>query len=76
MRRLQHGQASRGWEASREWADLWGGTTDRKSWNFSPKRRDYMSEVDDAGLLERARRGDEDAFSRLFARYQRVIYRF
>ena len=35
-----------------------------------------MSEVDDAGLLERARRGDEDAFSRLFARYQRVIYRY
>jgi RNA polymerase sigma-70 factor (ECF subfamily) len=36
-----------------------------------------MSEVDDdAGLIERARRGDEEAFSRLFARYQRVIYRY
>ena len=36
-----------------------------------------MSEVDDdVGLIERARRGDEDAFSRLFARHQRVIYRY
>jgi RNA polymerase sigma-70 factor (ECF subfamily) len=32
--------------------------------------------VDDAGLLERARRGDEQAFSTLFARYQRSIYRY
>jgi RNA polymerase sigma-70 factor, ECF subfamily len=45
-------------------------------WNFSPERRDYMSEVDDAGLLERARRGDEDAFSQLYARHQRAIYRY
>jgi RNA polymerase sigma-70 factor (ECF subfamily) len=35
-----------------------------------------MSDVDDVGLLERARRGDQDAFSRLFARYQRAIYRY
>jgi RNA polymerase sigma-70 factor (ECF subfamily) len=45
-------------------------------WNFSPGSRDYMSEVDDAGLLERARRGDEAAFSELFARHQRAIYRY
>jgi RNA polymerase sigma-70 factor (ECF subfamily) len=32
--------------------------------------------VDDVGLLERARRGDEEAFSRLFARYQRAVYRY
>lgn len=32
--------------------------------------------MDDVGLLDRARRGDEDAFSRLFARYQRAIYRY
>jgi RNA polymerase sigma-70 factor (ECF subfamily) len=35
-----------------------------------------MSDVDDVGLLERARRGDQEAFSRLFARYQRAIYRY
>lgn len=35
-----------------------------------------MSEVDDAGLLERARRGDELAFSQLFERYQRAVYRY
>lgn len=35
-----------------------------------------MSEVDDAQLLERARGGDEDAFSQLFARHQRTIYRY
>jgi RNA polymerase sigma-70 factor, ECF subfamily len=32
--------------------------------------------VDDAGLLERVRRGDEQAFSTLFARYKRPIYRY
>ena len=31
--------------------------------------------MDDDGLLERARRGDEVAFSQLFGRYQRAIYR-
>jgi len=32
--------------------------------------------VDDERLLERARKGDEDAVSRLFARYQAAIYRY
>jgi RNA polymerase sigma-70 factor (ECF subfamily) len=32
--------------------------------------------VDDERLLERARRGDADAVSRLFARYQAPIYRY
>jgi RNA polymerase sigma-70 factor (ECF subfamily) len=31
---------------------------------------------DDAGLLRRARQGDEAAFSRLFARHQRAVYLF
>src|SRR5215470_4350109 len=35
-----------------------------------------MSDVDDVGLLDRARRGDQDAFSRLFAHYQRAIFRY
>jgi RNA polymerase sigma-70 factor (ECF subfamily) len=35
-----------------------------------------MSEVDDVNLLDRARRGDEEAFSQLFARHQRDIYRY
>jgi RNA polymerase sigma-70 factor (ECF subfamily) len=35
-----------------------------------------MTEVDDVGLLQRARRGDEAAFSELFARHQRAIYRY
>jgi RNA polymerase sigma-70 factor (ECF subfamily) len=35
-----------------------------------------MSEVDDADLLKRARRGDEDAFSQLFGRHQGAIYRY
>ena len=33
-----------------------------------------MSEVDDALLLEQARRGDQEALSALFARHQRAIY--
>jgi RNA polymerase sigma-70 factor (ECF subfamily) len=32
--------------------------------------------MDDAGLLDRARRGDELAFSQLFARYQRAVHRY
>jgi RNA polymerase sigma-70 factor (ECF subfamily) len=32
--------------------------------------------VDDALLLERARQGDEDAFSSLFARYQRSLFKY
>jgi RNA polymerase sigma-70 factor (ECF subfamily) len=35
-----------------------------------------MFEVDDVELLERACRGDEDAFTRLFARHQGAIYRY
>lgn len=35
-----------------------------------------MSEVDDAGLLDRARKGDEGAFAELFGRYQRGVYRY
>jgi RNA polymerase sigma-70 factor, ECF subfamily len=35
-----------------------------------------MSDVDDVDLLQRARRGDEAAFSRLFERYQRGLYRY
>jgi RNA polymerase sigma-70 factor (ECF subfamily) len=33
-------------------------------------------QVDDEGLFDRARRGDEAAFSRLFAGHQRSIYRY
>jgi RNA polymerase sigma-70 factor (ECF subfamily) len=32
--------------------------------------------VDDVELLERARQGDEAAFSQLFERYQRAVYRY
>ena len=35
-----------------------------------------MKGGDDAALLERARRGDEDAFSEFFSRHQRAIYRY
>jgi RNA polymerase sigma-70 factor (ECF subfamily) len=35
-----------------------------------------MNEVDDAELVERARRGDETAFSQLFGRHQGAIYRY
>lgn len=35
-----------------------------------------MSEVEDVALLDRSRRGDEEAFSRLFGRYQRTIHRY
>jgi RNA polymerase sigma-70 factor, ECF subfamily len=36
-----------------------------------------MNEVhDDGGLLTRARRGDEAAFSELFSRYQRAVYHY
>jgi RNA polymerase sigma-70 factor (ECF subfamily) len=33
-------------------------------------------DVDDAGLLERAGKGDVDAFSALFGRYQRPLHRY
>ena len=32
--------------------------------------------IDDAALLERARRGDERAFSDLFSRHQRAVFRY
>src|SRR5215813_3489204 len=32
--------------------------------------------MDDAGLLERALRGDEDAFSELYSRHQRAVFRY
>jgi RNA polymerase sigma-70 factor, ECF subfamily len=35
-----------------------------------------MNEIDDAALLEQARRGDEDAFSELFSRHQRAVFRY
>ena len=35
-----------------------------------------MNDVDDAELLERARRGDENAFSQLFGRHQGAICRY
>jgi RNA polymerase sigma-70 factor (ECF subfamily) len=35
-----------------------------------------MNGIDDAALLERARRGDENAFSELFARHQRAVFRY
>jgi RNA polymerase sigma-70 factor, ECF subfamily len=35
-----------------------------------------MKGIDDAALLERARRGDEDAFSELFSRHQHAVFRY
>ena len=35
-----------------------------------------MNEVDDVELIERVRRGDEDAFSCLFERHQGAIFRY
>src|SRR5215510_14647072 len=35
-----------------------------------------MKGIDDAALLERARHGDEDAFSELFSRHQRAVFRY
>jgi RNA polymerase sigma-70 factor, ECF subfamily len=35
-----------------------------------------MNDVEDGELLLRARRGDEEAFSHLFARHERAIYRY
>jgi RNA polymerase sigma-70 factor (ECF subfamily) len=44
--------------------------------NFCAYYRDYMSVDDDGRLLEQARRGDEVAFSTLFARHQRSVFRY
>ena len=35
-----------------------------------------MKGIGDAALLERARRGDEEAFSQLFSRHQRAVFRY
>jgi RNA polymerase sigma-70 factor (ECF subfamily) len=35
-----------------------------------------MSDVDDGTLLARARQGEEEAFSLLFARHERAVYRY
>lgn len=40
------------------------------------EREQYPFEVDDEGLLRLACEGDERAFSELFTRYQRPIYRY
>jgi RNA polymerase sigma-70 factor, ECF subfamily len=37
---------------------------------------DYLDRVGDAELLQRARRGDESAFSQLFTRYEGAVYRY
>jgi RNA polymerase sigma-70 factor (ECF subfamily) len=44
--------------------------------NLSALLPQCTGEVEDAGLLERTRRGDADAFSSLFARYQGPIFRY
>ncbi len=49
---------------------------DRLIGNFSPPDRDYTSDMTEAQLLSRARKGDEDAFSQLFARHERAVYRY
>jgi len=46
------------------------------SWNFPAAAQDSIREVDEAGLLDRARKGDEGAFAELFERHQRAIYRY
>ena len=48
----------------------------KELWNVGRSVREYLYEVDDAGLFERARHGDETALSTLFERYQRAIYRY
>lgn len=38
--------------------------------------RDYNADMTEAQLLRRARRGDEEAFSQLFTRHERAVYRY
>ena len=45
-------------------------------WNFSPAATQCTDDVDDAGLIALARRGDAVAFSRLFASFERAIFRY
>ena len=47
-----------------------------KPWNFVWCPRHYMCVESDAVLLQRARKGDEDAFSELFARHRRPVLRY
>jgi RNA polymerase sigma-70 factor (ECF subfamily) len=44
--------------------------------NLSAVFAQCSGEVDDAGLLQRTRQGDAEAFSRLFARYQGPLFRY
>ena len=45
-------------------------------WNFSPAVPQCTHDVDDAALIALARRGDAVAFSRLFAAFERPIFRY
>ena len=45
-------------------------------WNLSPAATQCTHDVDDAGLIAQARRGDAVAFSRLFAGFERPIFRY
>lgn len=45
-------------------------------WNFPPSATQCTDDVDDAGLIALARRGDAVAFSRLFAGFERPIFRY
>jgi RNA polymerase sigma-70 factor (ECF subfamily) len=44
--------------------------------NFSPGTPHYLTDVDDNDLITRARRGDAEAFTRLFARHQHAVFRY
>ena len=44
--------------------------------NFSLAAAQCIHEMDEAGLLEGARKGDSEAFSRLFASYRGPIFRY
>ena len=46
------------------------------SWNFSSAATQCTDDVDDAGLIALARRGDAVAFSRLFGGFERPIFRY
>ena len=48
----------------------------RISWNFSSAATQCTDDVDDAGLIALARRGDAVAFSRLFGGFERPIFRY
>ena len=45
-------------------------------WNFPAATTQCTDDVDDAGLIALARRGDAVAFSRLFAGFERPIFRY